>query len=216
MSVPHLSDRINNLSVSQTLAMAAKARELTALGKDIISLSLGEPDFNTPDFIKEAAKKAIDENWSTYPPVDGYLELKQAIVKKFQRDNGLNYNPANIVVSTGAKQSLYNIAQAMINEGDEVILPAPYWVSYYEIIKMAGGIQDVVTTSVTTNFNITPEQLKQAITQKTKMMWFSSPCNPSGSVYNKTELTDLADVLMQHEDIFVVSDEIYEHINFSG
>ena len=130
MSVPHLSDRINNLSVSQTLAMAAKARELTALGKDIISLSLGEPDFNTPDFIKEAAKKAIDENWSTYPPVDGYLELKQAIVKKFQRDNGLNYNPANIVVSTGAKQSLYNIAQAMINEGDEVILPAPYWVSY--------------------------------------------------------------------------------------
>ena len=216
MSAQHLSDRINNLSVSQTLAMAAKARELTALGKDIISLSLGEPDFNTPDFIKEAAKKAIDENWSNYPPVDGYLELKQAIVTKFQRDNGLNYQPANIVVSTGAKQSLYNIAQAMINEGDEVILPAPYWVSYSEIIKMAGGIPVVVPTSVASDFKITPEQLQQAITPKTKMMWFSSPCNPSGSVYNREELTALADVLKNREDIFVVSDEIYEHINFSG
>ena len=216
MSTQHLSDRINNLSVSQTLAMAAKARELTALGKDIISLSLGEPDFNTPDFIKEAAIKAIHDNWSTYPPVDGYLELKQAIVKKFQRDNGLNYQPANIVVSTGAKQSLYNIAQAMINEGDEVILPAPYWVSYYEIIKMAGGIPVVVPTSVASDFKITPEQLQQAITPKTKMMWFSSPCNPSGSVYNKEELTALADVLKNREDIYVVSDEIYEHINFSG
>lgn len=216
MSAQHLSDRINNLSVSQTLAMAAKARELTALGKDIISLSLGEPDFNTPDFIKEAAKKAIDENWSNYPPVDGYLELKQAIVTKFQRDNGLNYQPANIVVSTGAKQSLYNIAQAMINEGDEVILPAPYWVSYSEIIKMAGGIPVVVPTSVASDFKITPYQLQQAITPKTKMMWFSSPCNPSGSVYNREELTALADVLKNREDIFVVSDEIYEHINFSG
>lgn len=216
MSTQHLSDRINNLSVSQTLAMAAKARELTALGKDIISLSLGEPDFNTPDFIKEAAIKAIHDNWSTYPPVDGYLELKQAIVKKFQRDNGLNYQPANIVVSTGAKQSLYNIAQAMINEGDEVILPAPYWVSYYEIIKMAGGIPVFVPTSVASDFKITPEQLQQAITPKTKMMWFSSPCNPSGSVYNKEELTALADVLKNREDIYVVSDEIYEHINFSG
>jgi len=216
MSAQHLSDRINNLSVSQTLAMAAKARELTALGKDIISLSLGEPDFNTPDFIKEAAKTAIDENWSNYPPVDGYLELKQAIVTKFQRDNGLNYQPANIVVSTGAKQSLYNIAQAMINDGDEVILPAPYWVSYYEIIKMAGGIPVVVPTSVASDFKITPEQLQQAITPKTKMMWFSSPCNPSGSVYNREELTALADVLKNREDIYVVSDEIYEHINFSG
>ncbi len=216
MSAQHLSDRINNLSVSQTLAMAAKARELTALGKDIISLSLGEPDFNTPDFIKEAAKTAIDENWSNYPPVDGYLELKQAIVTKFQRDNGLNYQPANIVVSTGAKQSLYNIAQAMINEGDEVILPAPYWVSYYEIIKMAGGIPVVVPTSVASDFKITPYQLQQAITPKTKMMWFSSPCNPSGSVYNREELTALADVLKNHENIYVVSDEIYEHINFSG
>lgn len=216
MSAQHLSDRINNLSVSQTLAMAAKARELTALGKDIISLSLGEPDFNTPDFIKEAAKNAIDENWSNYPPVDGYLELKQAIVRKFNRDNGLSYQLANIVVSTGAKQSLYNIAQVMLNEGDEVILPAPYWVSYFEIIKMAGGIPVEVPTSVESDFKITAEQLKQAITPKTKMMWFSSPCNPSGSVYSKEELTALVDVLKQHENIYVVSDEIYEHINFTG
>lgn len=216
MSAKILSDRINNLSVSQTLAMAAKARELKALGKDIISLSLGEPDFNTPDFVKEAAKQAIDENWSTYPPVDGYPELKQAIIKKFKRDNNLDYQPANIVVSTGAKQSLYNIAQAMINEGDEVILPAPYWVSYYEIIKMAGGIPVEVSTTVESDFKITPEQLAAAITPKTKMMWFSSPCNPSGSVYNKEELTALAKVLEQHKDIYVVSDEIYEHINFAG
>lgn len=211
-----LSDRINNLSVSQTLAMAAKARELKALGKDIISLSLGEPDFNTPDFIKEAAKQAIDENWSTYSPVDGYVELKQAIVKKFKRDNGLDYTPANIVVSTGAKQSLYNIAQAMINEGDEVILPAPYWVSYSEIVKMAGGIPVEVPTSVESDFKITPEQLAAAITPKTKMMWFSSPCNPSGSVYNREELTAIADVLTNHPNVYVVSDEIYEHINFAG
>lgn len=216
MSANPLSDRINNLSVSQTLAMAAKARELTALGKDIISLSLGEPDFNTPDFVKEAAKKAIDENWSKYPPVDGYAELKQAIIKKFQRDNNLTYQPANIVVSTGAKQALYNIAQAMINEGDEVILPAPYWVSYSEIVKMAGGIPVEVPTTVESDFKITAEQLKNAITPKTKMMWFSSPCNPSGSVYNKEELTALAAVLGQHENIYVVSDEIYEHINFAG
>ena len=216
MSANPLSDRINNLSVSQTLAMAAKARELTALGKDIISLSLGEPDFNTPDFVKEAAKKAIDENWSKYPPVDGYVELKQAIIKKFQRDNNLTYQPANIVVSTGAKQALYNIAQAMINEGDEVILPAPYWVSYSEIVKMAGGIPVEVPTTVESDFKITAEQLKNAITPKTKMMWFSSPCNPSGSVYNKEELTALAAVLGQHENIYVVSDEIYEHINFAG
>lgn len=216
MSAQHLSDRINALSVSQTLAMAAKARELTALGKDIISLSLGEPDFNTPDFVKEAAKNAINENWSNYSPVDGYLELKQAIVKKFKRDNGLDYTPANIVVSTGAKQSLYNIAQSMINEGDEVILPAPYWVSYYEIIKMAGGVPVVVPTSVASDFKITASQLQEVITPRTKMMWFSSPCNPSGSVYSKEELTSLVEVLNKHENIYVVSDEIYEHINFSG
>ena len=213
----HLSDRINKISTSQTLAMAALARDLKAQGKDIISLSLGEPDFNTPDFIKEAAKKAIDENYSTYSPVDGYMDLKQAICKKFKRDNDLNYLPENIVVSTGAKQALYNIAQVMINEGDEVILPAPYWVSYYEIVKMAGGIPVEVPTSVETDFKITPAQLQAAITPKTKMIWYSSPCNPSGSVFNREELTALSKVILsQKQEIFVVSDEIYEHINFSG
>lgn len=212
-----LSDRINQLSTSQTLAMAALARELKSQGKDIISLSLGEPDFNTPDFIKEAAKKAIDENYSTYSPVDGYLELKEAICRKFKRDNDLEYKPANIVVSTGAKQSLYNIAQVMINEGDEVILPAPYWVSYYEIIKMAGGIPVEVPTTIESDFKITPQQLEKAITPKTKMIWYSSPCNPSGSVYNREELTALSKVVLdQKNEIYVVSDEIYEHINFSG
>ncbi len=211
-----LSDRINNLAVSQTLAMAALARELKAQGKDIISLSLGEPDFNTPEFIKEAAKKAIDENYSTYTPVEGYLELKEAICKKFKRDNNLDYKPSQIVVSTGAKQSLYNIAQVMLNEGDEVILPAPYWVSYYEIIKLSGGVPVEVPTSVESDFKITPAQLEAAITPKTKMMWFSSPCNPSGSVYNREELTALAKVLEKHPHVYIVSDEIYEHINFSG
>lgn len=211
-----LSDRINNLSTSQTLAMAALARELKAQGKDIISLSLGEPDFNTPDFIKEAAKKAIDENYSTYTPVDGYVELKEAICRKFKRDNNLDYKPSNIVVSTGAKQSLYNIAQVMLNDGDEVILPAPYWVSYFEIIKLSGGVPVMVPTSVDTDFKITPEQLEKAITPKTKMIWYSSPCNPSGSVYNREEMTALAAVLEKHPNVFVVADEIYEHINFSG
>ena len=196
--------------------MAALARELKAQGKDIISLSLGEPDFNTPDFIKESAKKAIDENYSTYSPVDGYLELKEAICKKFKRDNNLEYTPNNIVVSTGAKQSLYNIAQVMINPGDEVILPAPYWVSYYEIIKIAGGIPVEVPTTVESDFKITPSQLAQAITPRTKMIWYSSPCNPSGSVYNREELTALSTIILQHDNLYVVSDEIYEHINFSG
>ncbi len=211
-----LSDRINNLSTSQTLAMAALARELKAQGKDIISLSLGEPDFNTPDFIKEAAKKAIDENYSTYSPVDGYVELKDAICRKFKRDNNLDYKPANIVVSTGAKQSLYNIAQVMLNDGDEVILPAPYWVSYFEIIKLSGGVPVEVPTSVETDFKMTAAQLEAAITPKTKMMWFSSPCNPSGSVYNREELTAIGKVLDKYPNIYIVSDEIYEHINFSG
>ena len=211
-----LSDRINNLSTSQTLAMAALARELKAQGKDIISLSLGEPDFNTPDFIKEAAKKAIDENYSTYSPVDGYGELKDAICRKFKRDNNLDYKPANIVVSTGAKQSLYNIAQVMLNDGDEVILPAPYWVSYFEIIKLSGGIPVEVPTSVETDFKMTAAQLEAAITPKTKMMWFSSPCNPSGSVYNREELIAIGKVLEKYPNIYIVSDEIYEHINFSG
>ena len=211
-----LSDRINNLAVSQTLAMAALARELKAQGKDIISLSLGEPDFNTPEFIKEAAKKAIDENYSTYTPVEGYLDLKEAICRKFKRDNNLDYKPSQIVVSTGAKQSLYNIAQVMLNEGDEVILPAPYWVSYYEIIKLSGGVPVEVPTSIENDFKITPEQLEAVITPKTKMIWYSSPCNPSGSVYSREELEALSKVILKHENIYVVSDEIYEHINFSG
>lgn len=211
-----LSDRINNLAVSQTLAMAALARELKAQGKDVISLSLGEPDFNTPDFVKQAAKIAIDENYSKYTPVEGYLELKEAICRKFKRDNNLEYKPSQIVVSTGAKQALYNIAQCMLNEGDEVILPAPYWVSYYEIIKLSGGVPVAVPTTVESDFKITPQQLEKAITPKTKMMWFSSPCNPSGSVYNREEMTALAQVLAKHPNIYVVADEIYEHINFSG
>lgn len=211
----HLSTKINNLTTSQTLAMAALARELKAQGKDIISLSLGEPDFNTPNFIKEAAKKAIDENYSQYTPVDGYMELKQAISRKFKRDNHLEYKPTQIVVSTGAKQALYNIAQAMINDGDEVILPAPYWVSYCEIIKLSGGVPIEVPTTIESNYKITPAQLEAAITPKTKMMWFSSPCNPSGSIYNREELTALVEVLKKYSNIFVVSDEIYEHINFS-
>ncbi len=211
-----LSDRINNLSTSQTLAMAALARELKSQGKDIISLSLGEPDFNTPEFVKEAAKKAIDENYSQYTPVEGYLELREAICRKFKRDNNLEYKPSQIVVSTGAKQSLYNLAQVLLNDGDEVILPAPFWVSYSEIIKMSGGIPVEVPTSVDNDFKMTPAQLEAAITTKTKMIWYSSPCNPSGSVYNREELTALSQVILQHPNILVISDEIYEHINFSS
>ncbi|MEQ8219977.1 MAG: pyridoxal phosphate-dependent aminotransferase [Arenibacter sp.] len=212
----HLSDRINSMSTSATLAMAAKARELKNEGKDIIGLSLGEPDFNIPDFIKEAAKEAIDQNYSSYSPVDGYADLKQAIANKFKRDNGLTYGLNQIVVSTGAKQSLANIAMVMLNDGDEVILPAPYWVSYSDIVKLAQGVPVEVPTSIDTDFKMTPEQLEKAITPKTKMMWFSSPCNPSGSVYNKEELEGLAKVLRKYPNIFVVSDEIYEHINFRG
>tara|TARA_R110002050_G_scaffold173352_1_gene305522 strand:+ start:42137 stop:43264 length:1128 start_codon:yes stop_codon:yes gene_type:complete len=196
--------------------MAAKARELKNEGKDIIGLSLGEPDFNIPDFIKEAAKEAIDQNYSSYSPVDGYADLKQAIANKFKRDNGLTYGLNQIVVSTGAKQSLANIAMVMLNDGDEVILPAPYWVSYSDIVKLAQGVPVEVPTSIDTDFKMTPEQLEKAITPKTKMMWFSSPCNPSGSVYSKEELEGLAEVLKKHPNIFIVSDEIYEHINFRG
>lgn len=211
-----LSDRINNLEVSQTLAMAAKVRELKAEGKDVISLSLGEPDFNVPDFIKKSAIDAVNENYSSYTPVDGYIELREAISKKFKRDNNLDYKASQIVVSTGAKQSLYNVAQVLLNPGDECILPAPYWVSYAEIVKMAEGNPVIVPTSVETNFKITAQQLEKVITPKTKMIMFSSPCNPSGSIYNKTELTALSEVIKKHPNIFVVSDEIYEHINFSG
>jgi len=212
----HLSERIKAMSTSATLAMAAKARELRGQGKDIIGLSLGEPDFNIPEFIKDAAKQAVDDNYSSYSPVDGYVDLKQAISNKFKRDNNLDYNINQIVVSTGAKQSLANIAMIMLNKGDEVILPAPYWVSYSDIVKLAEGVPVEVPTSIDTDFKMTPAQLEDAITPKTKMLWFSSPCNPSGSVYSKEELTGLAEVLKNHPKIFVVSDEIYEHINFRG
>jgi len=204
------------MATSATLAMAAKARELKAEGKDIIGLSLGEPDFNTPDFIKEAAKTAVDENYNSYTPVDGYVELKQAIITKFKRDNNLNYQPSQIVVSTGAKQCLANVALVMLNEGDEVILPCPYWVSYADIVKLSDGVPVEVMTSIENDFKMTPQQLEAAITPKTKMIWFSSPCNPSGSVYSKSELRALADVLKNHPNIYIVSDEIYEHINFVG
>jgi aspartate aminotransferase len=204
------------MSTSQTLAMAAKSRELRAEGKDIIGLSLGEPDFNTPDFIKEAAIKAINENYNSYTPVDGYVELKDAIINKFKRDNNLTYDRSQIVVSTGAKQSLANVALVMLNPGDEVILPCPYWVSYAEIVKLAEGVPVEVPTTVETDFKMTPEQLEKAITPKTKMLWYSSPCNPSGMVYSREELRALADVLAKYPDIVVVSDEIYEHINFVG
>lgn len=211
-----LSERILNMATSATLAMAAKARELKAEGKDIIGLSLGEPDFNTPDFIKEAAKTAIDENYNSYTPVDGYSELKQAIITKFKRDNNLTYTPKQIVVSTGAKQCLANVALVLLNEGDEVILPCPYWVSYADIIKLSDGVPVEVKTSIDNDFKMTPQQLEAAISPKTKMIWFSSPCNPSGSVYSKAELRALADVLVEYPNIYVVSDEIYEHINFVG
>ena len=212
----YLSNRVKNLATSQTLAMAAKARELRSQGKDVIGLSLGEPDFNIPDFIKEAAKNAIDENYNSYTPVDGYGELKEAIVTKFKRDNNLEYSASEIVVSTGAKQALYNIASVLINPGDEVILPCPYWVSYSDIIKLKGGIPVEIKTSIENNFKMTGEQLKNSINEKTKMVWFSSPCNPSGSVYNEKELKEIVDVLESHKNIFVVSDEIYEHINYKG
>jgi len=211
-----LSDRINNLSTSATLAMAAKARELKTQGKDVIGLSLGEPDFNTPDFVKEAAVEAIHQNYNSYTPVDGYAELKEAIITKFKRDNQLTYTPTQIVVSTGAKQSLANIAAVMLNEGDEVILPCPYWVSYSDIVKLNGGVPVEVQTDITTDFKMTPEQLEAAISPKTKMLWYSSPCNPSGSIYSESELRALAKVLEKHPDIYVVSDEIYEHINYVG
>jgi len=209
-----LSERILNMATSATLAMAAKARELKAEGKDIIGLSLGEPDFNTPDFIKDAAKTAIDDNYNSYTPVDGYAELKQAIITKFKRDNNLSYQPSQIVVSTGAKQCLANVALVLLNEGDEVILPCPYWVSYSDIVKLSDGVPVEVVTSIENDFKMTPQQLEAAITPKTKMIWFSSPCNPSGSVYSKTELRALADVLKNYPNIYIVSDEIYEHINF--
>lgn len=211
-----LSDRINNMEASATLAMAAKTRELKAQGKDIIGLSLGEPDFNIPDFIKEAAIEAIHQNYSKYSPVDGYTDLKEAICEKFKRDNNLTYKPSQISVATGAKQCLANVALVMINPSDEVIFPAPYWVSYKDIVKIAEGVPVEVYTTIESDFKMTPEQLEAAITPKTKMVWFNSPCNPSGSVYSREELEALAKVLRKYPNIFILSDEIYEYINFVG
>lgn len=211
-----LSNRVNNMATSATLAMAAKARELKEQGNDIIGLSLGEPDFTVPEFVKEAAIQAIKDNYHSYTPVDGYGDLKQAIITKFKRDNNLSYTPSQIVVSTGAKQSLANLAQVLLNEGDEVLLPAPYWVSYSDISKVAGGIPVEISTTIDNDFKVTPQALEAAITPKTKMMIYSSPCNPSGSVYSKEELRALADVLVKYPNIIVVSDEIYEHINYVG
>ena len=203
------------MATSATLAMAAKARELRQAGVNIIGLSLGEPDFTVPDFVKDAAIKAVEDNYHSYTPVDGYADLKQAIITKFERDNSLRYTASQIVVSTGAKQSLYNLAQVLLNPGDEVLLPAPYWVSYSDISKVAGGVPVEIKTSIDTDFKVTSQELEKAITPKTKMIIYSSPCNPSGSVYSKQELRALADVLVKHPNIIVISDEIYEHINFT-
>ncbi len=211
-----LSNRILNLPTSQTLAMAAKARALKLQGKDIISLSLGQPDFNTPDFIKEAAIHAINDNYNSYTPVNGYLELREAICTKFKRDNNLDYLENQIVVSTGAKQSLANVAMVLLNPGDEAILPAPYWVSYDAIVKLAEGVSVEIPTSIENDFKITPQQLEAAITPKTKLLFFNSPNNPSGSVYSEEEYRALAAVLKKHPNIYVISDEIYEHIIFEG
>ena len=211
-----LSDRINSLPVSQTLAMAAKARELKAAGKDIISLSLGEPDFNTPEFIKDAAIEAINQNYSSYSPVDGYVELKEAICTKFERDNNLKYDANQIVVSTGAKQSIANVAQVLLNPGDEVLLPAPYWVSYSAIAILSEAKFVEIPSSIEDDFKITPAQLAAAITPKTKMVFFNSPNNPSGSMYSEEEYRALAAVLEKYPRIYVLSDEIYEHINYGS
>ena len=210
-----VSDRLNRLAESATLAMARMSRELKASGKDVIALSLGEPDFNTPEFIKLAGKKAIDDNYSHYTPVSGLDDLRLLISQKFKRDNKLEYTKDQIVVSTGAKQSLANICLSLLNPNDEVLLPCPYWVSYSEIIKLAEGIPVEIPSSVKNNFKVTPNQIENAITEKTKMFMFSSPCNPSGSVYTEHELKEIAKVFEKYPEIFIVSDEIYEHINFT-
>jgi len=209
-----LSARINSLPISATLEMAAKARELKTKGIDIIGLSLGEPDFNTPEFIKNAAVQAVQDNWNSYSPVDGYADLKTAICNKFKRDNNLDYNPTQIVVSTGAKQSIANICMVLLNPGDEVLLPAPYWVSYSAIATLAEAKSKIIPSSIETDFKITPEQLEAAITPKTKLVMFNSPNNPSGTIYSEKEYRSLGKVLEKFPDVFILSDEIYEHINY--
>ncbi len=212
----HLSTRINDLKESATIAMARLSRELQEQGHDIISLSLGEPDFVTPDNICDAAKKAIDDGFTFYPPIAGFRDLRIAISEKFKRENNLDFSPDQIIVSTGAKQSIANVVLSLINPGDEVIVPAPYWVSYSQIIKLAGGIPIYITTSVDNDFKPFPEQIKAAITTKTKLFIFSSPCNPTGSMFSKKELKNIADVIHPHPQIFILSDEIYEHIRFDA
>lgn len=212
----YLSDRVKSLSVSQTLAMAQKSRELKAKGIDIISLSLGEPDFNTPDYVKEAAKKAIDENYSKYPPVPGYTDLREAISKKFKEENGINYSPEQIIVSAGAKHSLINVILSIVNPGDEVIILAPYWVSYYDQIIIAEGKPVIIEAKLENDFKIRPEQLENAITSKTRLIIFNSPSNPTGMVYDRNEMEKIARVVEKHEGVFIISDEIYEHIIFIG
>ena len=209
-----LSNRINSLPISATLAMAAKARELKNQGIDIIGLSLGEPDFSTPEFIKEAAVQAVNDNWNSYSPVDGYADLKEAICKKFKRDNKLDYDPSQIVVSTGAKQSIANVCMVLLDPGDEVLLPAPYWVSYSAIATLAEAKSIIIPSSIETDFKITPEQLEAAITPKTKLIMFNSPNNPSGTIYTEDEYRVLGKVLEKYPDIYILSDEIYEHINY--
>lgn len=211
-----LSDRINRLSESETLAMTRRCRELKEQGIDVINLSIGQPDFNTPEYIKDAARKAMDQNFTAYPPVNGYADLRNAISLKLKRDNNLDYSPEQVVVSTGAKQALANTILSIINPGDEVLLPAPYWVSYKELIKLAEGTSVVIPATVENEFKITPQQLEQAITEKSRLFLFSSPCNPTGSVYSKEELEALVKVFEKHPDIYIISDEIYELINFIG
>jgi len=212
----YLSDKIKALSESATLAMAQKSRELKAKGFDIISLSLGEPDFNTPDHIKTAAKKAIDDNFSKYPPVPGYQDLRVAISKKFKEENGLNYSPDQIIVSAGGKHSLINVILSIVNPGEEVIILAPYWVSYYDQIILAGGKPVIVTATLETEFKVSPEQLEAAITDKTRLVIFNSPSNPTGMVYDHNEMEKIARIIEKHEGLFIMSDEIYEHIIFKG
>lgn len=211
-----LSNRIQQLSESETIAMSQRSRNLKAQGIDVINLSLGEPDFNTPDFIKEAAKKAIDDNYSHYPPVPGYVDVREAIATKLKRDNNLTYSANQIVISTGAKQSLMNTVLCLVNKGDDVVIPAPYWVSYREMVKYAGGNVIEIATEVESGFKITPQQLEKAITPKTKLFMFSSPSNPTGGGYSKSELQALAEVFKKHPDVLIISDEIYEHIRYEG
>ena len=212
----YVSDRVKSLAVSQTLAMDQKSRELKAKGIDVISLSLGEPDFNTPDYIKEAAKKAIDDNYSKYPPVPGYEDLRKAISAKFKRENKLDYAPDQVIVSAGGKHSLINVILSLVNPGDEVVILAPYWVSYYDQVILAGGKPVIISTTIDNDFKIKPEQLENAISGKTRLVIFNSPSNPTGMVYSKAEMEVLARIIEKHEGVFVISDEIYEHIIFEG